>query len=252
MAKTKKRLTLTILSILLLLHGNASAQPSSREKVLHGETVIAQTNQLEESNNSNSQEKDLSQRFADWMEGGGLGNRLVVFFLSMLPISELRGAVPLGILAFKIPWLEASLIALLGNILPVIPILLFLDAIMKLLGKMPIFKRFFEWLRKRAQRKGGLIERYEYLGLFIFVAIPLPMTGAWTGALISSVLRLQFLPSIVTIFLGVITADVVVTSFTLLGWWGLLTALIVLPVLWLFSYWLERRKKKGLTNSQDE
>jgi uncharacterized membrane protein len=252
MEKKEKRLTLIILSLLLFSFSIASAQALLDEKKFSHETVVTNTNQQTESDTSHPKEKSLSQKFADWMESGGIGKRLVVFFLSMLPVSELRGAVPLGILAFKIPWLETSLIALLGNFLPVIPILLFLNLIMKLLGRLALFKRFFEWLRKRAQRKGGLIERYEYLGLFIFVAIPLPMTGAWTGALISSVLRLQFLPSTITIFLGIITADVVVTSFTLLGWWGLLTALIVLPVLWTFSYWLEKRKKNKVMHSQDK
>ncbi len=174
----------------------------------------------------------------------GLGGRLVVFLLSMMPISELRGAVPLGIHGFGLPWLEVSLIALAGNILPVIPILFLFDAVMRLLGRLKIFRRFFDWLIAHAQRKGGLIERYEYLGLFLFVAIPLPITGAWTGALIASVLRMPPWRSFLTICVGVLTADVIVTSFSLLGWWGLAAAVIVLPVLWFFSRWLETKGKK--------
>jgi uncharacterized membrane protein len=181
------------------------------------------------------------------LAGHGLGARLIVFLVSMMPIFELRGAVPLGIHGFCLPWLQVSLIALAGNILPVIPILFILDAVMRLLGRLKIFRRFFHWLIAHAQRKGGLIERYEYLGLFLFVAIPLPITGAWTGALIASVLRMPPWRSFLTICVGVLTADVIVTSFTLLGWWGLAAAVILLPGLWFFSRWLETkgRKKTG-------
>lgn len=186
----------------------------------------------------------FGERIGQTLTQQGLGEHLVVFLLSMTPISELRGAVPLGIHGFSLPWLQVSLIALVGNILPVIPILFLLDAVMRLLGRFKILRRFFDWLIAHAKRKGGLIERYEYLGLFLFVAIPLPITGAWTGTLIASVLRMPPWRSFLTICLGVLTADVIVTSFTLLGWWGLLAAVIVLPVLWLFSRWLENRRKR--------
>jgi uncharacterized membrane protein len=192
----------------------------------------------------------LRESVLEALSGQGLGTRLIVFLVSMLPIFELRGAVPLGILHFKLPWLEVSLISLVGNLIPVIPILFLLDVLMRLLGRIGIFRRFFDWLVSRAHRKGGLIERYEYLGLFLFVMVPLPITGAWTGSLIAAVLRLHPWRSFLTIVLGVVTADVIVTSFTLLGWWGLLAAVIVLPVLWLFSKWLERRGKRK--NGADE
>lgn len=177
-----------------------------------------------------------------------LGPRLGIFVLSMLPISELRGAMLLWafdpVTNSEVPWWQAALIALVGNLIPVIPILFLLDWIMKLVGRIGIFSRFFDWLVARARRRGGLVERYEYLGVFLFVAIPLPFTGAWTGALVSSVLRLNPWKSFLVIITGVLTADVVVTSFVLLKWWGLLAAVIVLPVLWFLSRWLEKKGKQ--------
>jgi uncharacterized membrane protein len=187
----------------------------------------------------------ISESIGELLKGEGLGEWLVVLILSMLPISELRGAIPVGVHVFNLPWLPTSLIALVGNILPVIPILFLLDVVMKLLGRIKLFRRFFDWLLTHAKRKGGLIERYEYLGLFLFVAIPLPITGAWTGTLIATVLRMHPWRSFFTICLGVLTADVIVTSLTMLGWWGLLAALIILPALWLISKWLEKRNKNS-------
>jgi uncharacterized membrane protein len=185
----------------------------------------------------------ISESLGGLLKGHGLGERVVVFILSMLPISELRGAIPVGVHVFNLPWLETSLIALAGNILPVIPILFLLDAIIRLLGRIKLFRRFFDWLISLANKRGGLIERYEYMGLFLFVAIPLPITGAWTGTLIATVLRMHPWRSFFTISLGVITADLIVTSLTILGWWGLLVAVIILPLLWLMSKWLEKRGK---------
>lgn len=194
----------------------------------------------------------ISESIGELLKGQGLGEWLVVLILSMLPISELRGAIPVGVHVFGLPWLQTSLLALAGNILPVIPILFLLDAVMKLLGRIKVFRRFFDWLLAHAQRKGGLIERYEYLGLFLFVAIPLPITGAWTGTLIASVLRMHPWRSFLTICLGVLTADVIVTSLTLLGWWGLLAAVLILPILWLFSRWLEKRNLKKLNPAKQD
>lgn len=193
----------------------------------------------------------MGQDAAQALRQTGLGERLVVFLLSMVPVSELRGAIPLGVHGFGMPWWEASLIALVGNLVPVIPILFLLDAIIRLLGHIKVFRRFFDWLVARTRRRGGLVERYEFLGLFLFVAIPLPITGAWTGTLVATVLRLPPWRSFFTIFLGVLTADIIVTSFTVLGWWGLAAAVIILPLLFLLSRWLERSGRKE-KNGADE
>ncbi|MEO0249400.1 MAG: small multi-drug export protein, partial [candidate division WOR-3 bacterium] len=94
--------------------------------------------------------------------------------------------------------------------------------------------RFFEWLYIRARKKGASIEKYESLGLYVFVAIPLPGTGAWTGALVASVLGMRFLPALIAIGLGVATAGVIVTALSVLGWWGAIIAgvIIMAAVVW--------------------
>ncbi len=258
MAKTKKRFALIGLFIITLACSLAQAEERKAGVLESSSALNLDITRVDNSDSVTSDPKipkkteGLSERFASVLKSGGLGPRLVVLLLAMTPVSELRGAVILGIVAYKLPWLETALIALAGNLIPIIPILLFLNAIMRLLGKIKFFSRIFDWLRTRAQKKGGLIERYEYLGLFLFVAVPLPITGGWTGALIASVLRLPFWPSFISIVLGVLTADILVTSFAILGWLGLISAAIILPVLWLFSNWLEKRgirKKQAQSKS---
>ncbi|MBD3286706.1 hypothetical protein GF359_08880 [candidate division WOR-3 bacterium] len=195
-------------------------------------------------NREGEEKLSLAETIAGWMYDNNLDPRLVTFIMSMLPVSELRGAVLIGIPTYDGPWWHISLIALVGNLVPVIPILFLLDLIMRLLGRIGFFKRIFDKMKRRARRKGGLIERYEYLGVFLFVAIPLPFTGAWTGSLIASVLRMNPWKSFATVCVGVVTADIIMTSFVLLGWWGLPAAAVILPALWGLSKWLERRGRK--------
>ncbi len=151
----------------------------------------------------------------------GMTPEVAVFLTSILPIIELRGALPLAIRLFGIPWPKAFLICFVGNLVPVPLILLLLDPIVQLLSKIKPFQLFFTWLFKRTRHKGSkIIEKYEEIGLLAFVAIPLPMTGAWTGALIAYLFGLNFIKSFLVIALGVFIAGVIVTCLTLLGWLG--------------------------------
>ena len=143
-----------------------------------------------------------------------------VFFTAAAPISELRGAIPLAILEFDFPWPIALIVALAGNLFPIPFLLLFLDPIAKLLSKVKIFERIINWVFERSRRRGKIIEKYESIGLVIFVAIPLPLTGAWTGAIVAFLLGLPFWRSMLAITVGVIIAGVIVTTLTLIGWWG--------------------------------
>lgn len=155
----------------------------------------------------------------------GLTPEVAVFLTSMLPIIELRGALPLAIRAFSIPWPKALIICFVGNLVPVPFILLLLDPIVQFLSKIKPFQLFFTWLFKRTRHKGSkVIEKYEEIGLLAFVAIPLPMTGAWTGALIAYLFGLDFTKSFLVITLGVFIAGVIVTCLTLLGWLGAVIA----------------------------
>ncbi len=153
-----------------------------------------------------------------------------VFLFSMIPVVELRGALPLAINLFKIPWQKAFIISFIGNILPVPFILLFLKPATDLLYKIKLFKRFFDWLFSKTRKKGEVIEKYEELGLLIFVAIPLPGTGAWTGALLAYLMGLEFIKSIIFIIIGVFIAGVIVTSLCLVGWIGAIIAMFAMVI----------------------
>ena len=114
--------------------------------------------------------------------------------------------------------------------LPVPFILLLLGPISNLCMKVPVGKKFFDWLFARTRRKTADIEKYEFWGLAIFVAIPLPATGAWTGAMAGWLLGLNFFRSLLSIFFGVLIAGVVMTALALLGWIGAAIAGIVLAL----------------------
>ncbi|MFH1692343.1 MAG: small multi-drug export protein [Candidatus Omnitrophota bacterium] len=130
---------------------------------------------------------------------------------SALPILELRGAIPLGLKLHE-PILKVCILAIIGNMAPIAPLFFLLEPISKKLRKIPFFEKFFFWLFKRTQKKGKLIEEFELLGLIIFVAIPLPMTGAWTGCMAASLLKMPFRHVFVAITIGVIIASVIVSS----------------------------------------
>jgi len=143
---------------------------------------------------------------------------LQVLGIAASPISELRGAIPWAILKLDFPWYYAFLIAFIGNLLPVPFILLFLDTFSRLLSKVRFFDRILNWLFERTRRRGRIIERYERIGLALFVAIPLPITGAWTGSLAAVLFGLKFKHALLSIVVGVIIAGVIVTCVTQFGW----------------------------------
>jgi len=160
---------------------------------------------------------DTGREAADWLRAKGLSPELVVVVIAALPIVELRGAVPVGILVLGMPWWQAVLWSVLGNIAPIIFALLLLDRIVAGLSHVALFRRFFEWLFARARSKSASIQRYEFWGLATFVGIPLPGTGAWTGAVVAEVLGLPYWKSLLSIFIGVLMAATVVTFLSVLG-----------------------------------
>src|SRR4030043_1544404 len=113
-----------------------------------------------------------------------LSEFLPVFFPAAAPLSELRGAIPLGIVTHDISWPIVFVVAIAGNLFPVPFLLLFLDPVTRLLSKVKLFERIINWFFERTRKRGKLIERYERIGLTLFVAIPLPITGAWTGSIL--------------------------------------------------------------------
>lgn len=136
---------------------------------------------------------------------------VTVCIISMLPIIELRGAIPVAIVTFHLSWLKAYIISVIGNLIPVIPILFLFKSIRKFLSVIPFLAKFFDWTEKRAYAKGEKIIRYGAIGLTLFVAIPLPMTGAWTGSLIALLFGIKPKFAIPAITLGVLIAGIIVT-----------------------------------------
>jgi len=171
----------------------------------------------------------------------GFSKELVVLIIAALPIVELRGALPVAINLFNFSWYYAFLLAIIGNLLPVPFILLFLDTASRLLSKVAFFERILKWLFERTRRRGKIIERYERIGLMLFVAIPLPVTGAWTGSLAAVLFGLKFKHAFLSIFIGILIAGVIVTCLSLLGWVGAIIAGIGLVCLATYTMWATSR-----------
>ncbi len=166
-----------------------------------------------------------------------LENLLYVFLIAASPVVELRAALPLAINLLHIPWPLAFLVAFTGNMLPVPFLLLFLDPLTKALSRIKVFERMLGWIFKRTRQRGRIIERYETIGLVLFVAIPLPGTGVWTASIAAFLLGLSFKRSFLSILLGVFIAGVIVTALCLLGWLGAIIAGIGLAVLASLGLW---------------
>lgn len=167
----------------------------------------------------------------------GFPPELVVVIIAMLPILELRGAIPIAINTLAMPWYHALPLALIGNMLPVPFILLFLAGITRGLSRIGFCRRFLDWLFERTRRRGRIIERYQRIGLVLFVAIPLPVTGAWTGSLAASIFGLKLKHAFLAIFAGVLIAGTIVTCLSLLGWVGAVIAGIALAGLAISGLW---------------
>ncbi|MFC1709395.1 COG2426 family protein [Candidatus Omnitrophota bacterium] len=146
-----------------------------------------------------------------------IGNEIIILLTAALPVSELRGAIPLGLLHLKEPILKVVFLSVLGNLLPVAPILFFLQPVSEKLRRFKLWDKFFTWVFERTRRKANLVEKYEALGLALFVAIPLPITGAWTGCIAASLFKIRFRYAFLSIVLGVSIAAVIVTALCLSG-----------------------------------
>lgn len=154
----------------------------------------------------------MTESLVSWIVesfSGTLPKELIVFAVSMLPILELRGSL-LAAGFLQMEFLSTYIIAVIGNMLPIPFILLFIDKIFSYLKKTRM-KGFVEKLENKALSKSDQIRKYGYIGLFLFVAIPLPGTGAWTGSLIAALLRMKIKDALLWIFLGVLTAGLIMS-----------------------------------------
>lgn len=166
----------------------------------------------------------MSEKLVKWIigifgAGSTLGIKyLIVFLISLMPILELRG----GLLAASILGLEpvkAYIVCIIGNLIPIPLILWFLDSVFEFMKKHNILKKFVLFCEKKGNEKKGSIEKYGFWGLVLFVGIPLPGTGAWTGCLIATLLRMDRKKAFLAAILGVLMASVImmIISYGIVG-----------------------------------
>ena len=144
----------------------------------------------------------------------GLPKELIVGILAALPISEVRGSVPIG-LKLGLPPLNVLIISICASLLPVFPILWFLSAFTEKLRKIEFFDRFFDWLFKRTRSRSALVEKFEVLGLAIFVAIPFPTTGIWTGCVAAYLFGLPWKHAFFATAVGTTIASILMLGFSM-------------------------------------
>lgn len=143
----------------------------------------------------------------------GINKSLAVFIVSMMPVVELRGAIPFGV-SLGMNWRDVYLISVIGNMLPVPFIILFFRPLIEYFEKTKLFGTLASKLRRRTNSKIAGMNKYKMLGLFLFVAIPLPGTGAWTGAAIAGLLKMRIKHSFLPIFFGVIVAGILMMGIS--------------------------------------
>ena len=148
----------------------------------------------------------------------GANRELIVFIISILPILELRGGL-LAASLLKVNFLSGYIISIIGNILPIPLVLLFLEKIFNFLKKSKYLEKIITKFENKVLSKKGQIDKYGYLGLMLFVGIPLPGTGAWTGSALAVLLHLDRKKSFIYIILGVILASIImsIVSYGILG-----------------------------------
>ena len=153
--------------------------------------------------------------------GKYVSKEAVVFIISMIPILELRGGLIVSKL-LEVPITTAIPLCIIGNIIPLPFILLFIKQIFKWMKKIRLFRGLVEKLENKAMSKSDNIKRYEFWGLVLFVGIPLPGTGAWTGSLIAALLDVDFKKAVLAELLGIAIATVIMSIFS----YGLLGVLL--------------------------
>lgn len=147
----------------------------------------------------------------------GIPDQLATFLIAMMPVGELRASIPIALGVYDLSWPQALFWSVLGNIIVVALVLLCLEPLSLFLSKhFKIFERFFLWLFTRTRKKfNHQFEKWGALALIAFVAIPLPMTGGWTGAIAAFVFGIPFKKSLLLIFSGILIAGIIVTLTSL-------------------------------------
>ncbi len=186
----------------------------------------------------------IKERLQGKIDKINISKEAKVFLISMIPIFELRGAIPIGIKYYHLSYPKTFAVSVAGNMVPIFFILLFFDFITRLFFRVPFLKKMLLKVFERTRKKSATIEKYEEIGLMLFVAIPLPVTGAWTGSLAAYLFGLKFWKSILFIFLGVLIAGVVVSILTAMNWVGAAIFLIALISV-LIKPFIKKKTKEG-------
>lgn len=173
----------------------------------------------------------------DQLVGSGLSTQLIVVIISALPIIELRGALPVAINLFQLPWYQALYLAIIGNMLPVPFLLIFFESLAKVISRTEKGKRLLDWLFKRTRRHTAVVDKYKSIGLVVLVAIPIVGTGAWTGSIAAFLFGLKFSRALVSIAAGVIICGAIVTALSLMGWLGAIIAGLGLGAVAILGLW---------------
>jgi uncharacterized membrane protein len=159
----------------------------------------------------------VREQLIELLRAHGLSPEAVTVAIAALPIIELRGSIPWALTLGDLDWPRAYVFSVIGNVLPVLPLLLFLGPVSDGLRRVGFMNRFFEWLFARTRKRSGAIERFGVVGLALFVAIPLPVTGAWTGSAAAFLFGFPFHKAFLAIAAGVAIAGVIVTAAVLGG-----------------------------------
>lgn len=152
-----------------------------------------------------------------WLTDTTQGKCLFTLLVSMIPIIELRGGIPFGV-ALGLPYWLAFPFAVVGNIIPAPLIIIFIRRIFDWMRRyLPRLNKMVDKLEHKAHLKGQKVSKYKYLGLWLFVALPLPGTGAWTGSLAAAFLNMRLNKALPAVILGVLTAGLIMTGLTHVG-----------------------------------
>ena len=153
----------------------------------------------------------------EFLTGTTSGKCLFTMLVSMIPVIELRGGLPFGV-ALGLPYYLAFPAAVIGNLIPAPFIIVYIRRIFELLRRyLPSLNGLIDKLEKKAHLKGKKVQKYQYIGLWLFVAIPLPGTGAWTGSLAAAFLGMRLKKAMPTVVLGVLTAGCIMLGLTHVG-----------------------------------
>jgi len=159
--------------------------------------------------------QELCQTIQEFLTAHGIPDELVVFLISLMPVLECRLGMFTAIVLLQMNTFKGFIISFLGNILPIPFILLLINWIFEVFKKIPGLKNIVFWLEERTLKKRDKIDKYGIWGLLFFVAVPLPGTGGWTGALLASLLKLDKKKSFAIISLGVFIAGLIMTILSL-------------------------------------